>query len=104
MKRFKNLLTLILLVFAVNFSVDLHGLSHVFESEHEDESNTCELCIFNHQKEQNNYALEPSQVCYEYQDLTNIDTRISKINSSQTSPQTFYLIGQLFNRPPPSYV
>lgn len=104
MKRFKNLLTLILLVIAVNFSVDLHGLSHIFESEQEDDSNTCELCIINHQKEQNNFALQPSQLNFEYHDLIYFDTHLSKINSSQTSPQTFYLIGQLFNRPPPSYV
>jgi hypothetical protein len=104
MLRFKRHIAFLLLIFTVVYSVDLHGLSHVLEDAHEDDSNHCELCIINHQKDQNHFALEPCQDSFELPILVSLFTGFQEIHTEQASFKPHFLNGQLFNRPPPLYI
>ncbi len=104
MQSFKRHIAFLLLISTVVYSVDLHGLSHVFEDAHDDDSNHCEMCIINHQKDQNNFALEPCQGSFEVPVQISFFTGFQEIHTDQASFKSLFLNGQLFNRPPPPYI
>lgn len=95
---------LLLMFTAFIYSLDIHGLSHVFEDSHTDDNQHCELCIINHQKQKGAFALTPLS------DNFNLNISLEIINpnisteSIQNTFQNLFFDGQLFNRPPPATV
>lgn len=101
MNHLKIHISSLLLIIAVSYSIDLHSLSHTFEKNHADDSNKCELCITNHQKDQNFFILEPSFNDFDLIPLFSLEGLSQKVQSAQTSYYNIYFIGQFLNRPPP---
>jgi len=88
-------------VISVVYSLDLHALSHTFETSSADDSDHCELCIINHQKEQSQVALEPQLEDFEITPL-NIQEELQQlVVAQQFYIHSNYYSGQFYNRPPP---
>ena len=98
---FKRFISGILLILAVSYSLDMHGLTHIFENENPEESNHCELCIINHQKEQTYFVLLSAPADFVFIPHTYFAENKNSVISVFGSIQSIYLTGQLFNRPPP---
>lgn len=102
--KFQRFVALLLMFTAFLYSLNIHGLSHVFEDSHIDDNQHCELCIINHQKQQDTFALTPVS------DSFNLNISLEIINPNistelvQNTFQSLFLDGQLFNRPPPATV
>ena len=102
MKKSKTYISLFLLLVAVTYSINIHGLSHTFEDHHNDNDNkSCELCIINHQKDQTFFALEAHSDFIEFIPFTLFEDNSREIVSSQILSHSKYFSGQFFNRPPP---
>jgi hypothetical protein len=104
-KKTKIHISLFLLLVAVTYSINIHGLSHTFEDHHTDNDNTtCELCIINHKKDQSFFALEPHSDFIEFIAYNQFEDVCREIISAQIEIPSHYFLGQFFNRPPPSYI
>lgn len=101
MQSFKTYLAYFLLFIVVSYSVDLHAWSHNLDDSAHNDSQQCELCIINHQKDQNNPALQPNLEDYNLILLPIMEQVNVKVISSQTSISSLHFYGQFFNRPPP---
>lgn len=102
MKVFKPYLSIFLLLVAVTYSINLHGLSHTFEDNHKDnDQKSCELCIINHQEGKTFLALEPHSDFIEFIPSVLIEEGNREIISAQIFIFSHYFSGQLLNRPPP---
>jgi len=101
-KKFKTYISLFLLLVAVTYSINIHGLSHSFEDHHNDNDNkSCELCIINYKKDQTLIALEPHSDFIEFIPNALFEDKSREIISSQILINSKYFSGQFFNRPPP---
>jgi len=102
--NFKTYLSGFLMIVALSYSINLHGLSHALENNHNDDSNHCELCIINHQKDQNHFILQPNFNVFDFIRFALTDENSSLFISTQILVHPTYLLGQFFNRPPPSTI
>lgn len=101
MKKFKTDLSFLLMLIAISYSVDLHGLSHTFDTDHADDTKQCELCIISHQKDQNIFALQPVQDSFIFTPFVFKKESKRRDHYSSNLIYTNYFLGQFFNRPPP---
>lgn len=100
MKILKTQVSFLLLIIAISYSVDIHGLSHTFD-EHSDDNKQCELCVISHDKDQHVYALKPIKVKFDFSPFEFTEKSSGSIKATTISSQSTYLRGQFFNRPPP---
>ena len=103
-KILKKHITLLLMFTAISYSLDIHGLTHVFEDTNTDDKQHCEICIVNHQKHQDSFSLTPVSENFNFKNP--VETVHYKLSTDFTQNlfQNLFLEGQLFNRPPPSHV
>lgn len=101
MKILKTYFSGLLLIIAISYSIDLHSISHTFDNDHPDDSNHCELCIINHQKDQHYFVLQPFFYEFDLIPFISQEEINSVFVSTQISIRSTYFLGQFFNRPPP---
>ena len=103
-KILKKHITFLLMFTAISYSLNIHGLTHVFEDSQTDDKQHCEICIVNHQKHQDSFSLTPVSENFNFKNP--VETTTTKILTvyAQNSTQNLFLEGQLFNRPPPLHI
>ena len=103
-KRFQKLVASALIFTALVYSLDIHGLTHIFEDSQSDDKQHCEICIINHPKNQTSFSLIPISETINFQNP--VERTSSEVSTAyiQNSFQNLFLEGQLFNRPPPSHI
>lgn len=94
----------VVLLLSMVYSLNLHGLSHIFENQDFVDDQHCELCIINHQKTQSLVSVYP--ICEDYTIVSHIlyNTQDDFKKSTPKQISKIDLKGQLFNRPPPPSV
>ena len=104
MKIYKNISAIFLLLLVITYSIDLHGLSHFVDNDQPDDHQQCEICIIQHQSEDNGIAILPlNEYTFNY-DISNLYVAHNPIITSQKPSYNLYLKGQNFNRPPPAHL
>ena len=101
---FQKFIASALIFTALVYSLDIHGLMHIFEDSQGDDKQDCEICIINHQKQQDSFSLTPNNETVVFQNPVEIKIQNNSIHFAQNSTQNLFLNGQLFNRPPPSHI
>ena len=94
----KNVISLFLIVCALQFSIDLHGISHVFDND-ADKDHSCEICVITSQS-QNKVA--------DYQEISEAVPKPFSVTRVKTQHYTYRSIliswsldHCLLKRPPP---
>lgn len=101
MKFLKQHIALLLLFVVASYSVDLHGLSHVFENDYANDDKHCDICILHHQHHETSVSILPINDYTEHQFLIkNIKSEID-LSSYAFVYQNLYFEGQFYNKPPP---
>ncbi len=104
MINFKRYIALLLLCIVTSYSVDLHGLSHMFDNHYADDDKQCEICILHHQQHETTVSILP---VFDYSNnqisLDNFDLKV-EFSTYNFIYQNLFFEGQFYNKPPPYFI
>lgn len=103
MINFKKHIAVILLLIVATYSVDLHGLSHTFENDYNDDKQ-CEICILHHQHHETSVSILPENDYFENLFLEDKFSLKVDISSYHFTYQNLYFKGKYYNKPPPQFI
>jgi len=93
-----------LLLIALAFSTNLHGLSHIDDNHHSDENANCELCIIANTEEKVFVGIMPCPISFSTEDVIIALNNTNLITSAQLKPSKKQFKSDHFNKPPPASI
>jgi len=93
-----------LLLVAISFSINIHGLSHIDDSHNNENDATCELCVINKTEEKLCFGLVPEPILFSIEDLNGLENKKTLLSSRQIIPSKKLYKSDCFNKPPPTSI